>query len=200
MVIGDVAGDNVVNAADIAKMKQYFLGAAELTSQMRADVNDDNLVTLKDLVKLKYAVADAYVEDFNIGGSALSDFALVTPDTFDGIYTVDIEAYLSENFANNTEGDAQIIIGNADDYSKAMNLTENEYEIEVVGNKLYINGGSANALKAALKTFEGYIKNGASLEEGCVISFTFHGDELELDLKKKQRILKILTRILQPVQ
>ena len=61
-LLGDLNLDDSVDTVDITIMKKYFLEVAQdeaLTQEVLLDVNGDNTVTLKDIVRLKYAVADA---------------------------------------------------------------------------------------------------------------------------------------------
>ncbi len=53
IVLGDVNGDNTVDALDYAQLKKYLLGVDNTINVKNADINEDGVIDALDLAKLK---------------------------------------------------------------------------------------------------------------------------------------------------
>ena len=175
LVIGDLNFDSLTTAEDIVVARKYFLDVLNyFDSDDRADINRDGDFTLIDLVEIKRLVA-AFDSDFAVNSS--KDYTIVIPSN-DANFTQKNADLLNEyigaaNSDTATETEYEIVIGNANRDGVYAITNPNNYHIIVKGNKVFVNGGSENALAAAIVCLNGYIKAGYNLTEGCVVDFEY---------------------------
>lgn len=178
-VIGDLSGNEMLDDEDVSLMRNYLANEERQNSYKKQDINDDNVVDVRDIVRLKKGEKNMLVSNFRIANQEITAFTIVTPI---GEYVLHAEANaLISQFANDygvtvvdetkAETKYEILIGNVRDIT--TELSDNSYYIKLEGNKLYVNGGSEVAIRAAITALRGYVEAGRNLSEGCVLEFEY---------------------------
>jgi len=185
LVKGDVNLDNNFSGDDLVEMRKILLNDSNVSSQFRTDVNNDNYIDVIDLVRMKKALAEVFVDTFTINGNILSNYKIVIP-TSDPNYNSGIVSNKVETLKSLINSDVvtdsdeqsnyEIIIGNANREGVIDANTKGSYFVLPVGNKLYVNGGSQNALIAALEALIGSIRTGNHINDTNFIDFEFTGE------------------------
>ena len=108
--IGDVSGDDEINALDVIKMVKYLYGIEEFDEEMmrRADGNLDSSVNVLDFIRLKQQLIEPKIS--SLGASF--DGALAAPDLKNIKDTGDVNTEGYRKFAAETAG--EILINTVD--------------------------------------------------------------------------------------
>ena len=171
LIVGDVNMDSVFDDGDFNYLRKNLLSSedAALKSEYRTDLNEDNTIDICDLVHIKKFALNN-VADYQIGGTDLSDYKI----TGSVVYKPLLEEYLKITFSDSSE--KEIVIGQ--NPSEMAELDENEYIVMLgADGKLYINGGNANAINAAILSFIGHVKTGKEISATYFVDFGYSGGD-----------------------
>ena len=192
LIKGDVNCDGSFSSDDMVSMRKALLGVETAASDYHADANSDSAIDIRDLVKIKKSMS-LLPEDYKINGNAISNYTIVYAEKLsdDVAENTNILAYvnglaelakITANSDSTAVADYEIIIGNANRDGVKTDLSANAYIIKAEGNKLYVNGGSANALIAAIKTLEGHIGTGKEISDTYFVDFEYSGGDFSATL------------------
>lgn len=192
LVKGDVNCDGDFSAEDIASMRKALLGAETVISDYHADTNSDNIVDIRDLVNIKKSMAGTPA-NYKINGTDVSNYKIIYSEKMSDISPEN--AYLIESVNeiarlvgvetapdSAAASDYEIIIGNVNRDGVNRKLSPDSYIVKAIGNKLYVNGGSTNALIAAIKTLEGHIKTDKEINDKYFVDFEYSGGDFSATL------------------
>lgn len=192
LIKGDVNCDGIFSSDDMVFIRKALLGVETAASDYHADANSDSAIDICDLVKIKKSMS-LLPEDYKINGNAISNYTIVYAEKLsdDVAENTNILAYvnglaelakITANSDSTAVADYEIIIGNANRDGVKTDLSANAYIIKAEGNKLYVNGGSANALIAAIKTLEGHIGTGKEISDTYFVDFEYSGGDFSATL------------------
>ena len=192
LIKGDVNCDGIFSSDDMVSMRKALLGVETAASDYHADANSDSAIDIRDLVKIKKSMS-LLPEDYKINGNAISNYTIVYAEKLsdDVAENTNILAYvnglaelakITAKSDSTAVADYEIIIGNANRDGVKTDLSANAYIIKAEGNKLYVNGGSANALIAAIKTLEGHIGTGKEISDTYFVDFEYSGGDFSATL------------------
>ena len=192
LIKGDVNCDGIFSSDDMVFIRKALLGVETAASDYHADANSDSAIDIRDLVKIKKSMS-LLPEDYKINGNAISNYTIVYAEKLsdDVAENTNILAYvnglaelakITANSDSTAVADYEIIIGNANRDGVKTDLSANAYIIKAEGNKLYVNGGSANALIAAIKTLEGHIGTGKEISDTYFVDFEYSGGDFSATL------------------
>lgn len=192
LIKGDVNCDGIFSSDDMVSIRKALLGVETAASDYHADANSDSAIDIRDLVKIKKSLS-LLPEDYKINGNAISNYTIVYAEKLsdDVAENTNILAYvnglaelakITANSDSTATADYEIIIGNANRDGVKTDLSANSYIIKAEGNKLFINGGSANALIAAIKTLEGHIGTGKEISDTYFVDFEYSGGDFSATL------------------
>lgn len=194
LIKGDMDLNHTVNKDDINAMREWLIGCGNASTKIRADYNCDATSDVKDLVRIKKYLAGQTLDAFQINGNSIAGYTIVTPTSagYDyGVVTSRInelgEAIKTANGRTNVdvikedynlETEYEIIVGNAMREGVKTDLERTSYHVIAEGSKLYVNGGSEDALGAALDALLHCIRMGISINEENFIDFEYIKDEV----------------------
>lgn len=193
LIKGDVNCDGAFSSEDLVSMRKVLLGAETVSSDYHADVTSDGVLNLIDLVRIKKTMANAVPTAYKINGNAVSNYKIVYAENLGSDvaenknvleYVNSLAALTGINAAADSEAatEYEIIIGNANRAGVTVDLAENSYIVKAEGNKLYVNGGSVNALIAAIKTLIGHINTGKEINDTYFVDFEYSGGDFPTTL------------------
>ena len=193
LIKGDVNCDGAFSSEDLAYMRKVLLGAEAVNSGYHADVTSDGGLNIIDLVRIKKTMANTVPKAYTINGNAVSSYKIVYAENLGSDvaenknvfeYVKSLAALTGINAAADSEAatEYEIIIGNANRVGVITDLAKNSYIVKAEGNKLYVNGGSVNALIAAIKTLTGHINTGKEINNTYFVDFEYSGGDFPTTL------------------
>ena len=193
LIKGDVNCDGAFSSEDLVSMRKVLLGDQTLASDYHADITSDGGLDVIDLVRIKKTMANTIPTAYTINGNAVSNYKIVYAENLGSDvaenknvleYVNSLAALTGINAAADSEAatEYEIIIGNANRGGVVTDLAENSYIVKAEGNKLYVNGGSVNALIAAIKTLIGHINTGKEINETYFVNFEYSGGDFPTTL------------------
>ena len=165
---GDADGDGTVEDDDISLMRKGILGT-DVTYPSRTDIDDSGALDVRDLVRSKKTMNSINMTaNVTVGGSALSS------------YKVEMDTALAETTIVKSRATAIESLGHMSGTNPicvALNtaMANNLYIVEVKKGAVRIEGGSENAIAAALEAVIGYIKAGVSIDSADSMEFIYNG-------------------------
>ena len=165
---GDADGDGTVEDDDISLMRKGILGT-DVTYPSRTDIDDSGALDVRDLVRSKKTMNSINMTaNVTVGGSALSS------------YKVEMDTALAETTIVKSRATAIESLGHMSGKNPirvALNtaMANNLYIVEVKKGAVRIEGGSENAIAAALEAVIGYIKAGVSIDSADSMEFIYNG-------------------------
>lgn len=184
-VVGDSDGSGAVNSDDVVYLLYHTLYPSDYILHADCDVNGDGKLDNDDVIYLMYntvfgeaeyplgSAALGKLTGLTVNGVDISNFTLVRPHYNSSYLTqIEMEAMTEDIYSSTgcrlsivedayvTEGDYEIVVGNADRKGVKKVTSPDTFTITVSGNKVYLNGDSPHSTAMAVSEFYKMLKSG----------------------------------------
>ena len=159
-VAGDTDGDGCRNSDDLVNLRKELFASNPQLNPYGKDANEDGLIDIRDLVRLKKQIANLQDVKFTICNISINDFNVYSTVTTK-IGTQAIDEYIS--FMNGTFGSnlnkSEQNIGNCIEFVIDDAQDTEYYSVKADGTKLLFTAGSDYKLLDAVRMFISRLSN-----------------------------------------